>query len=81
MVYGAAIPVARAGKAGIRITAGYRDGSVLLEAVNYAHREAGAEALREAERACMDAGLRVAFPPHRTSNHPARLVYRDQVTP
>lgn len=78
LVYGAAIRVARDGKPGIRITAGYHDGSVLLEAVGFDPPNGGAacDAIVRAGRACLDAGLVVHRAPHRMSNFPARVIYR-----
>lgn len=84
LVYGAEIKTARApqgddpGQPGIRVTAGYHAGAVLLEAVGFEPAWSG-EALAtldEAVRACQDAGLEVRMPPHRMSNHPARVVNR-----
>ena len=76
LVYGAHIKVATADQPGIRVTAGYHDGSVLLEAVGFPDRCAAVEATQEAATACLDAGLIVGAAPHRMSNYPARVVFR-----
>ena len=76
LVYGAKIEVARGDQPGIRVTAGYHDGSVLLEAVGFACPTNAVAAIQRAHDACVDAGLDVRRPTRRTSNNPARLVWR-----
>lgn len=76
LVYGAEIKTARAGEPGIRVTAGYHDGTVLLEAVGFDTEPEAHTAIAEAAQACMAAGLRVDFAPRRMSNHPARVISR-----
>ena len=76
LVYGAEITVSRGGRPGIRVTAGYHDGSVLLEAVQFDNCHTAVKAICEAAQACLDAGLVVQFAPHRMSNYPARVVHR-----
>lgn len=76
LVYGAEIRVARGGRPGIRVTAGYHDGTVLLEAVGFPACTEGVAAIREAHKACVAAGLDVKLAPPRMSNHPARIVRR-----
>ena len=74
LVYGAKIKLSREGRPGIRVTAGYSDGSVLLEAVGFDTEGPATVAIREAADACRDAGLSVQPVPHRMSNFPARRV-------
>lgn len=74
LVYGARIKISRNGQPGIRVTAGYSDGSVLLEAVGFDTEGPATVAIREAADACRDAGLCVQPVPHRMSNFPARRV-------
>lgn len=77
LVYGAEIEPPRDGQPGIRVAAGYHDGSVLLEAIGYPCFSTGNTAICRAAQACIDAGLRVDFAPHRMSKgHPARIVSR-----
>ncbi len=76
LVFGAKIKPSREGRPGIRVTAGYHDGSVLLEAVGFPSGGAANVAICEAAQACLDAGLVVQFAPHRMSNFPARVVRR-----
>jgi hypothetical protein len=83
LVYGAEIKVARGprfpgdpGQPGIRVTAGYADGTVLLEAVGFPHLGESVPAIQEADQACVDAGLDVSFAPRGRSRYPARIVSR-----
>ena len=78
LVYGASIRVSTGDQPGIRVTAGYPDHGVLLEAVGFSPAWSGAAlvALDEAVRACKDAGLTVGVPPPGLSNFPARRVHR-----
>lgn len=76
LVYGAEIKTATADRPGIRITAGYHDGTVLLEAVGFDNRVKALLAIGEADRACDDAGLERRPAPRRMSNHPASIVQR-----
>jgi len=78
LVYGARIKVARDGRPGIRVTAGYHNGDVLLEAVGFDLPWCGEarQAITEAAQACEDAGLLVQIPPRRMSNYQARIVRR-----
>ena len=50
LVYGAEIKAARAGQPGVRVTAGYHDGSVLLEAVGFECATTGTAAIKTASR-------------------------------
>ena len=78
LVYGAEIKVARNGRPGIRVTAGYHDGTVLLEAVGFQdfERVEAVRAIREADQACVDADLDVKLVPPQMSGYPARIVSR-----
>lgn len=76
LVYGARIKMSREGQPGIRVTAGYHDGSVLLEAVGFNTRGPAQIALAEAVKACEDAGLLTTVVPHRMSSFPARIIRR-----
>jgi hypothetical protein len=76
LVYGARIRIAHGDKPGIRVTAGYSDGSVLLEAVGFATGGEAQVAIEEAARACKDADMIVQAVPYRLSNFPARRVRR-----
>lgn len=78
LVYGASIRVSTGDQPGIRVTAGYHNGSVLLEAVGFYPAWSGEAlvALDEAVRACSDAGLVVNSPPPGLSNFPARRIHR-----
>lgn len=78
LVYGARIKISKDDRPGIRVTAGYHDGSVLLEAVGYASKWDGeaVEAICDASQACLDAGLTVSFAPRRMSDFQARIVQR-----
>jgi hypothetical protein len=76
LVYGAEIKVARDDQPGIRVTAGYHDGTVLLEAVGFHACTDATRAIAEAEQVCLDAGLNVSVAPRRMSNHPARVISR-----
>lgn len=76
LVYGAKIKPSRNGSPGIRVTAGYSDGSVLLEAVGYPTGGQAVAAIAEAHRACEDADLVVRRSTHRLSPFPSRVVFR-----
>lgn len=80
LVYGAEILPPRDGQPGIRVTGGYRNGTVLLEAVGYDSEPEAHTAIARAAQACIAADLRVSFAPHRMSNFPARVISR-KVTP
>lgn len=78
LVYGAHVKISKDGRPGVRVSAGYHDGSVLLEAVGYELPWGGEarKALCDASQACIDAGLTVSFAPRRMSNFQARIVRR-----
>lgn len=76
LVYGAKLRISRDGRQGIRVSAGYHDGSVMLEAVGFNTGGQATAAICEAAQACLDAGLGVSFAPHRMSNFPARIIRR-----
>ncbi len=78
LVYGAHVKISKDGRPGIRVTAGYHDGSVLLEAVGYDPSWGGdaRKAINDAHQACVDAGLIVSFAPQRMSDFQARIVRR-----
>lgn len=78
LVYGAHVKISKDGRPGIRVSAGYHDGSILLEAVGYDLPWGGEarKALCDASQACIDAGLLVSFASRRMSNFQARIVRR-----
>lgn len=77
LVFGAEIKTSRNGSPGIRVTAGYHDGTVLLEAVGFDTDGEAQQAITEATWACWAAGMGTRTAPRCMSTHRARLVWRN----